>query len=62
MSAFGIKPDLVSGRATSTEAAVSLIGKLCDIEALNLLDPASHPRLDEILQERLGLSHPAARP
>jgi len=61
MSAFGIKPDLVSGRATSTEAAVSLIRKLCDIEALNLLDRESQPRLDEILQERLGLSHPAAQ-
>ena len=61
MSAFGIKPDFVSGRATSTEAAVSLIGKLCDIEALNVLDRASRPRLDEILRDRLGLPRtPAA--
>jgi hypothetical protein len=55
MSAFGIRPDLISGRATSTEAAVSLIRKLCDIEALNLLDRATHPRLEQILHERLAL-------
>jgi hypothetical protein len=54
MSAFGIVPDLVSGRATSTEAAVDLIHKLCDIEALNLLDQGSHVRLAEILRDRLG--------
>jgi len=50
----------VSGRATSTEAAVSLIGKLCDIEALNVLDRASLPRLDQILRERLDLPGPPA--
>jgi hypothetical protein len=55
MSAFGITPDLVSGRATSTEAGVNLIRKLCDIEALNVLDQRSRPRLDQILRPRLGL-------
>jgi hypothetical protein len=55
MSAFGTAPDLVSGRATSTEAGVDLIRKLCDIEALNLLDQHSYPRLDQILRARLGL-------
>jgi len=59
ISAFGIRPDLVSGRATSTEAAVNLIRKLCDIEALNVLDRGSYPRLDQILRDRLGL--PPAR-
>jgi hypothetical protein len=55
MNAFGIEPDLISGRATSTEAATDLIAKLCDIEALNLLDRRSHPRLREILRARLDL-------
>jgi hypothetical protein len=55
MSAFGIAPDLVSGRATSTEAGVNLIQRLCDVEALNLLDLRSQPRLGEILDARLGL-------
>jgi hypothetical protein len=34
---------------------VNLIRKLCDIEALNVLDQRSHPRLDQILRPRLGL-------
>jgi hypothetical protein len=55
MNAFEMAPDLVSGRATSTEAGVDLIRKLCDIEALNLMDGHSHARLGEILQERLAL-------
>ena len=54
MDAFGIEPALLSGRATSTEAAIDLIHKLVGIEALNLLDHRSHPRLAEILGERLG--------
>jgi hypothetical protein len=54
MSAFGLEPTLLSGRATSTEAAIDLIHKLVGIEALNLLDHRSHPRLAEILRERLG--------
>jgi hypothetical protein len=54
MGAFGIIPDLVSGRATSTEAGISLIQKLCGIESLNLLDQRSHPRLEEMLRARLG--------
>jgi hypothetical protein len=54
MSAFGIEPTLLSGRATSTEAATDLIHKLVGIEALNLLDHRSHARLSEILDERLG--------
>ena len=62
MSAFGMTPDLVSGRATSTEAAVSLIGKLCEIEAVNLLDPETHGRLAQILHERLGLAPVPASP
>ena len=54
MSAFGLEPTLLSGRATSTEAAIDLIAKLVGIEALNLLDHRSHPRLAEILGARLG--------
>jgi hypothetical protein len=56
MKAFGTEPDVISGRATSTAAAVSLIEKLCGIEALNLLDRSSYGRLEEILRARLDLS------
>jgi hypothetical protein len=52
-SAFGLEPDLVAGLATSTDAAIALIEKLSDAHALNVLDPASHAALDELLAARL---------
>lgn len=54
MSAFEITPDLISGRATSTQAAVDLVERLSGVQALNLLDPASKPALAELLRARLG--------
>jgi hypothetical protein len=54
MGAFEVTPDLISGRATSTEAAIALLAQLCPVPALNLLDPASRPVLRRILEERLG--------
>jgi uncharacterized NAD-dependent epimerase/dehydratase family protein len=56
MNAFQTTPDLVSGRAASTDAGVELIEKLVGIPALNPLDDASVQRLDEILTGTLGLS------
>lgn len=60
IQAFGTRPDLISGRATSTDAAIDLIGKLVDIPALNMLDPASAPRIEAFLRERLGDVLPVA--
>ena len=54
-AAFGSHPDLVTGLATSTEAGIDLIEKLSGIEALNVLDRGSLPRLREILKDRVGL-------
>jgi hypothetical protein len=54
-SAFGVRPDLVAGRATSTTAAIELCGRLAGVECLNLLDPDTHPELDSVLAEKLGL-------
>lgn len=51
---FDLVPDFVSGIATNTEAGIQLIHNLTDCEALNLMDPASRPRLAEILNNRLG--------
>lgn len=51
IEAFGIQPDLVSGIATNTEAGLDLLGRLTDVPALNLLDPASHPVLDRLLAQ-----------
>ncbi len=55
MSAFGVTPDLIAGRATSTQAAVDLVERLTGVPALNLLDPESKPLLWALLAERLGL-------
>lgn len=53
--AFGLKPDLVTGLATSTSAAIALVNKLAGVNALNVLDPASMPQLREILRRKLGI-------
>jgi hypothetical protein len=55
MNAFGTKPDLIAGRATSTTAAVDLVEKLCRVKALNVLDPSRWPELDKLLAEALGI-------
>jgi len=54
-SAFGNRPDLVTGLATSTSAGVELIEKLSGIRALNVLDRSSLPKLKAILKDTLGL-------
>ncbi len=53
ISAFGARPDLVDGRASSTSAGIALIDKLVGIPALNMLDPDSGPGLRAFLSERL---------
>lgn len=52
--AFGGRPDLVTGLATSTTAGIELIEKLSGIRALNVLDRSSLPRLNAILRDKLG--------
>ncbi|WP_372788957.1 hypothetical protein [Paraconexibacter sp.] len=63
MTAFETRPDLVSGRATSTDAGIALVERLAGIPALNLLDPASGPSLQELLEAKVavGARRPAAR-
>ncbi|NNE00119.1 MAG: hypothetical protein HKN47_22595 [Pirellulaceae bacterium] len=52
---FGFDPDLVSGVATSTSAGVEIIHQLAQRPALNLMDPNSHPTLDQLLRDRLKI-------
>ncbi len=52
--AFGMKPDLVTGPATSTDAAISLVKDLTGVDALNVLDPASTPILRDLLAGALA--------
>jgi len=47
--AFGLRPDVVMGPATSTSAAISLVHRLSGVPALNVLDPASLPALRGVL-------------
>lgn len=50
---FGIVPDLVAGVASNTTAGIELIRRLTGLEALDLHDNSSRPRLHEILTEAL---------
>jgi hypothetical protein len=54
MKAFNIKPDVVTGISTNTIAGSELVEKLCDVTALNLIDPSSTSKLTEILNDTLG--------
>lgn len=56
MKSFKIKPTIVSGPAANTIGGVELIKKLCDIEALNLIERENLPALRKILGEKLNLS------
>ncbi|MCB0563627.1 MAG: DUF1611 domain-containing protein [Phaeodactylibacter sp.] len=56
MKSFDLQPDLVSGPATNTIAAVELVEKLCGVRALNLLNPKNRPALRKLLRKRLNLS------
>lgn len=49
IDAFGRRPDLVSGRATSTSAAIGLLDKLVGIPAINMFDPEVTEKLRSFL-------------
>jgi len=55
MKAFELTPDIVSGITSNTEAGRELVRKLCDVEALNLIEPNTQGVLRHILQETTGL-------
>ena len=56
--AFGLEPDLVTGPATDTTAAVDLVARLTGIRAINVIDPAAERAfrafLGDALRDRLG--------
>lgn len=51
--AFGLKPDLVSGPATSTSAAIDLVRKLTGVESINVMETGCLPALRKILTQAL---------
>ena len=55
MNAFEMRPDLITGRCTSTLAGVELIDRLVGIPAVNMLDESSAPAIREFLEAKLPL-------
>ncbi|WP_297693827.1 hypothetical protein [uncultured Eudoraea sp.] len=56
MKAFEIKPDIVTGIASNTLAGVNMVNKLCNVEALNLIDASTTQELMKVLSEKTGFS------
>lgn len=56
MNAFNLRPDLISGRCTSTLAGIELIGKLTGIPAINMLEESSAPEITAFLERILNRS------
>jgi len=55
--AFGLRPDLVTGPATQTSAAVELVRKLTGLCGINVIDPAASVPFRMFLVEHLGLGN-----
>lgn len=53
--AFGMTPDLVTGPAAMTSAAVQLVKKLSGLPAINVIDPAAKQVFRRFLFDKLGL-------
>lgn len=61
MHSFGIRPDVVTGPATSTQAAIELVERLAGVKALNILRKESRPPLLALLSDRLGVGSASGR-
>lgn len=53
--AFSLVPDLVSGPATQTAAAVELVHKLSGVRGINVVNPESKEEFRRFLMRQLGL-------
>ncbi len=53
--AFGLKPDLVTGPATNTTAAVDLVQKLTGVPGINIVDPDAEPSFRDFLGNALSV-------
>ena len=54
--AFGLRPDLVSGPATSTTAAIDLVRKLAGVDAVNIMESGASAWLGDFLTDKLQLN------
>ena len=58
-SAFARQPDLIAGGAANTKAGIELVNKLTGLPALNLMDRASYPDLQQRIMKALeGIATP----
>ena len=55
--AFSLRPDIVTGPATQTSAAVELVYKLSGLRGINIIDPEQNAAFRSFLAHKLGLSH-----
>lgn len=53
IKAFNLKPDIVTGVATNTLAGKNLVENLCDVKALNIIDPKNKSEFKRILSDKL---------
>ena len=53
--AFSLRPDLVTGPATQTSAAVEIVYKLSGLRGINILDPSQKRPFRDFLIDKLGL-------
>ena len=54
-NAFGLKPDLVTGPATNTTAAVDLVYRLTGVPGINIIDPDAEPSFRDFLGNALNV-------
>lgn len=52
--AFGVEPDLVTGPAANTSAAVDLVRKLAGLPAINVINRKTIPEFSAFLENKLG--------
>ena len=53
--AFPLEPDVVTGPAAGTDAAVALVHKLANLPAINIMDPAGVAAVGALVRRKLGL-------
>ena len=59
--AFGLRPDLVTGPAAQTSAAIELVYKLSGLPAINIIDPAAKASFRQFLKDVPGIKCRAHR-
>ena len=53
--AFNLTPDLVTGPATNTSAAIELVDKLTGVPAINVIEPTADVEVARFLEGKLGV-------